>query len=223
MRNLLIKRGVAGLFAILILAGFSFLIGEVYGAQYLVNVNTSSVNGSSGYLDFQFNPGGLDSQSANVTITGFTGGVLGGAPVVAGNVTGTLPGTVWFVNNQPYNDYFQDFTYGNAFSFIVSLAGPALESPNGTSATSSTFLVGLYDNSQIPILTTDFSGSVGAIDINLDGTTTSTSFPMSEGSGSVVTFDELTVPEPCTLLLLAVGMGILYWQGRSRHTRHKKF
>jgi len=99
--------------------------------QYLVTVNTSPVNTTSGFLDFQFNPGDASSQSATAQIMNFNsgGGTLVfnlGSPQASLSVSGTLPDTVTLVNGTPVNDYFQEFTYGDFFSFVLSLTGPAL-------------------------------------------------------------------------------------------------
>jgi len=37
---------------------------------YEVHVDTTALSGTQGYLDFQFNPGGLDALAATATITG---------------------------------------------------------------------------------------------------------------------------------------------------------
>ena len=61
---------------------------------YQISVDISSINSSSGFLDFDFAPGN-DSQAAFVTISDFsTDGSLVGAPQVNGGVSGTLPGAL---------------------------------------------------------------------------------------------------------------------------------
>jgi hypothetical protein len=75
--------------------------------SYTVVVDTGSVSGTSGFLDFQFNPGNATTQAATATITNFTGGTLSGAPQISGNVSGTLPGTITFANSTALNEYFQ--------------------------------------------------------------------------------------------------------------------
>src|SRR5207302_1637757 len=115
--------------------------------------DTSSVSGTNGFLDFQFNPGGI-AQGATAQMTGFatTGGSLIGFPSISGNVTGTLPGNVTFVNSAALNEYFQDFKFGTNFSFVVTLSGPAVDAPDA-STIGSTFSISLYDGMQQPILT----------------------------------------------------------------------
>jgi hypothetical protein len=176
---------------------------------FLVTVNTSTVNGTPGFLEFQFNPGDSTSQAAVATMSNFNagGGVLVfnlGSPAVAGDVAGgPLPAPLTFTNDLFRNDIFQQFTYGTFFSFVLSLSGPALSSPDGIATAGSTFAVGLFDQGQNPILTNNFLGVAGTVDVNLDGTTTATSFPNSSGGPSVVTFQAL--PEPGTMFLLGFG------------------
>src|SRR5947199_3502 len=60
---------------------------------YLVTVNTRAVNGTSGFLDFQFNPGTSASQVATAQISSFNGdgGSLifnSNSPQLTGDVSG---------------------------------------------------------------------------------------------------------------------------------------
>jgi hypothetical protein len=205
-----------------VVALFFLVVGSATAGsvQYLVTVDTSAVNTTSGFLDFQFNPGSSDSQPATAQITKFIagGGALAGSPSVSGDVTGTLPATVTMVNESlpvAFNDYFQPFTFGGFFSFELSLTGPALDHPNGTSTAGSTFGVGLYDQSQNSILTNDtFNGFAGEVLVNLDGSSTPQSFPTATGGPTMATFQEL--PEPDTLILLGCGSLALFFRRRSR-------
>src|SRR5579862_2557176 len=54
--------------------------------SYLVSVNTSSVSGNSGFLDFQFNPGNSTTQQATAVISNFTGGATQAVPTTTGSV-----------------------------------------------------------------------------------------------------------------------------------------
>ena len=110
--------------------------------MYSVNVNTSAVTGTAGFLDFQFNPGNSSSQPATATISNFIGGTLGATTPNIGNVSGTLPGPVTFVNSAGLNEYFQGFTYASSFSFLLTLSGLALDNPNGTATAGTKFGVG---------------------------------------------------------------------------------
>jgi PEP-CTERM motif len=175
---------------------------------YDVTVDTSSITGTAGSLDLQFNPGPLVTQSASLQILNFASdGALAGSPTPTGDVTGTLPTTLTFDNGTGFNDYFEGFTYGSALSFQVSLYGPALSSPDGVSTSGSTFAFSMFSDSTgtIPALTSDTTdGFAFTVDVNLDGTTTVTNFSMQ----TTVVPATPAVPEPSTLPLMAAGIGL---------------
>ena len=89
---------------------------------YDVTVDTSSISGTMGSLDFNFDPGPFMTQLAQLQILGFTsdGALAGACPCGTGDVTGQLPATLTFDNATGFNDYFDSFTYGSAISFDVS-------------------------------------------------------------------------------------------------------
>jgi hypothetical protein len=162
---------------------------------YDITVNTSSITGTAGSLDFNFNPGPFVTQAASLQVLNFmSDGMLAGSPSLTGDVTGALPGTLTFDNGTGFNDYFEGFTYGTTLSFDVFLYGPALSSPNGTATSGSTFAFSMFSDpaGTMPVLTTDtIDGFAVTVDVNLDGTTTLTNFtPVS------------AVPEPSSPLLV---------------------
>src|SRR5437016_13758200 len=74
---------------------------------YEVTVNTSSISGTAGSLDFNFNPGPLVTQAASLQILGLSSiGTLAGSPSLTGDVGGALPGILTFDNGTAFNDYF---------------------------------------------------------------------------------------------------------------------
>ena len=185
------------------------------GIQYQVTVNSTSINATTGFLDFQFNPGDVTSQAATAVLSNFSGGITGAVNSTSGNVTGSLPGTVTLVNSTPFQELFQTFTFGNSFSFLLDLSGPAITAPNGTSAKGSTFGLGIYDSAQNPILTNQADGFVYQEQINLNGTVTPTAFPNGVGP-TVVQFVQVIVPEPAAMGLVALGLAALLAKRRSR-------
>jgi len=172
---------------------------------YDVTVNTSSITGTMGSLDFQFNPGPLTTQSASLQILDFTSdGTLAGSPSLTGDVSGALPATLTYDNGTQYNDFFEDFTYGTTLSFEVSLYGPALSSPDGVSTSGSIFAFSMFSDpaGTVPVLTTDtVDGFAATLNVNLDGTTTVID-PSTETSVAALT----ATPEPASLVLLATGL-----------------
>ncbi|MBL8835729.1 MAG: NF038129 family PEP-CTERM protein [Alphaproteobacteria bacterium] len=193
---------------------------------YAVTVDTSAVTGQSGWIDIQFNPGGLDTQSAVITITNFaTDASLFAASVqLMGGASGLLPGTVTITNSSGFNDYFESLTFGTSITFQLSFDGPALAAPNGTALSSSTFALAFYDSSiTTALLTTDPNGMAGLIDVNLDGTTTPTTFPVAVGGLPAVTFTPIAaIVEPPSLPLLLAGLlGLLAVAGSRRIVRQR--
>lgn len=168
---------------------------------YYITANTASIQGASGYLDFQFNPGTPVNFTATANLINFlSDGTLGSALTPIGDASGTLP-TVSFDNAQASNEYTQAFTFGTWLSFQVNLAWiePTADSPTS-------FLFTLYDNST-PIPNTLLApGAVVELDINPDGSTTPiTASGFTAGTSSAV-------PEPGTLWLLIPGLALAGWK-----------
>jgi hypothetical protein len=178
---------------------------------YDVTVDTSSITGTAGSLDFNFNPGPLVTQAASLQILNFTsdGALAGDCPCGTGDVSGQLPATLTFDNGSAFNDYFDDFTFGTTISFDVSLLGAALSSPDGVSTSGSTFAFSMFSDlaGTIPVLTSDTTdGFAVTIGVNLDGTTTPTNF---SSEATVTPVGTTSTPEPSSLLLLAAGLATL--------------
>ena len=178
---------------------------------YQVNVDTSSLNGSSGYLDYQFNPGGAGAGQGSVTIISFSpvGNLNPGDPnnSVSGDVTGSLtgaPSPLTLNNTSAFNDYFEGFTYGNGISFDVTLSGPAVGS---SGPVGSSFAFSLYDSDgTTPLLTTDMNGSVLTINANADGSTSVATFPQSLTNDTPAGSAVSTTPEPSSAVLFVTAL-----------------
>jgi len=185
-----------------------------------VSVDTSSITGTAGSLEFQFNPGisfdmGTDVLSAQ--IGSFTGdGTLGANIYTFGDASNTsLASGVSFQDDMSFNDFIQDFTYGTTFMFQVTFSGN-LANPDPSAAFSMTLwdqsgAVVLAGGSTLPLLTSDPSGAALIIDINSDGTQT---IPV-EPEGQQPT----AAPEPSSLVLFGVGMVAMggSWMRRRRN------
>lgn len=195
---------------------------------YLVSADTSQLSGQSGYLDFQFNPGGAGAASATATVTDFS-------PVanlnpsdpnnyISPNVTGSLSGTLTIPNSTAFNDFFEAFTFGNTIQFNVTLSGDALNpsNPSGSNTIGSSFAFSLYaSDAMTPLLTTDANGSVLTLIVNGNGTTSVLTFPQSPGNppvaSGVPTFNPVPAPPSLVLCLCALPGWLVYWR-RSKQT-----
>ena len=187
---------------------------------YQITVDTSSISGTAGSLDFNFDPGPLVTQAASLQILDFTSdgtltacaaNIQGFCPT--GDVTGTLPGTVAFDNGTAFNDYFDGFTFGSTLSFQLDLGGPAINNADGVSTSGSTFAFSMFSDSAgtIPALTTDTTdGFSVTVDVNLDGSTTVNNFSSQTMVSPVVA----STPEVGGVVQLGTGvalMGVLAW------------
>jgi len=215
-RSVLMKSG----FRLLTMAGL--LATAAHATSFVITVDTSSFSGMHGFIDLQFNPGDPTSQSATATITSFDAlsGVLDNSSLqVTGDFTGVLPGQVTALNDTSFNNYFEGLTFGDSLSFVLTLSGPAIDNPNGTSLAGSTFGLGFYDINQSSILTNDASGFAGGVDIGLLGDTVPFTFPDAQNGPSVVTIQQ--TPEPSTFWL-AVGSTLLGVFGSKKRARARR-
>jgi hypothetical protein len=146
---------------------------------YDVSINTASLAGTVGSLDFNFNPGPLTTQAASLQILDLaTNGTLSGAPALTGAVSGALPAALTFGNGTAFNDYFQGFKFGTSLTFAVDLSGPALSSPGGATS-GSIFAFSMFSDAAgtQPTLTNDTTdGFAFTTAVNTDGTTTVTDY-----------------------------------------------
>ncbi len=199
-----------GKFAALFAVVAFFLASAASAAPitYDVTVDTSSIAGTAGSFDFNFNPGPLVTQAASLQILSFTSnGTLAGGPTLTGDVAGALPATLTFDNGTAFNDYFEGFTYGSTLSFQVSLYGPALSAPDGTATSGSTFAFSMFSDpaGTVPVLTSDTTdGFVFTTGVNLDGTTTVS----NSSAQTTVVPATVPVPEPGTLPLMVASIGL---------------
>jgi len=187
------------------------LVASASPITYDVTVDTSSISGTAGSLDFNFNPGPLVTQPASLQVLNFTSnGSLTGSPTLIGDTSGALPATLNFDNGTSFNDYFGGFKFGQMISFVLSLSGPALSAPDGVSTSGTTFAFSMFSDAAgtIPTLTNDTTnGFAFLVNVNLDGTTTVT----NSSAQTVVAQEGSTVtPEPGALPLMALAVGLWF-------------
>lgn len=177
---------------------------------WYVNVDTSTLSGQSGWLDFQFNPADAFAPAAAVTITsfGFTGLVqsVQSMPTSTGDVSGSLDGTLTLVNSQDFNDWLQGVTFGTAFSFRIDLDVPA---PNA-SGSGSAFSLSLYDSSYNSLLADPNWGASLVINASDNGMMNVLAQAPSVGLSAS------PVPEPDVAASLLAGLGLVGFAVRRR-------
>jgi hypothetical protein len=181
-------------FAALSLCVTLLLAQRAQADSFSITVNTNSLKGTSGYLDFQFNPGNTPFDAASATITGFTtDGTLTAALPNIGDVSGALPGKVVINNTQVLNEYTQGLTYGSFFDVFVNLTIPTV---SGTAIGGSSFTLDAEDTSFNSLL-----GSFPAVEIDLNTAGQSSITNNSDGAASVA-----AIPEPGSLWLVGLGV-----------------
>ncbi len=180
-----------------------------------VSVNTSSLSGTTGSVDWQLNPGAGSTQTANVTISNINGATwVAGGPGTAfdlGNVTGSHiagPLTISTAGGAATNDDFENITFSNNLSFLLNFNGPAVVSPNGTATSPITYYFSLFTdtNGINPAFSSD--GLIASININPDGSAVKSVF----STAATVTF----TPEPATMGMVGTALGLLGLAGWRR-------
>ena len=160
-------------------------------------INTSSIAGTQGSIDFQFNPGPLGSQAATVQILNFSGGGYAGSQVKTGAASGGPVGNAPLIlsNATSYNDDFESFNFGNFVFFVLDFSGPAVNSPDHVSASGSSFAFSMFSNraGTQPALTPDPTGFAGVVNLNLNGSVTALT----------ISPELQIVPEPASFFLAA--------------------
>lgn len=162
---------------LLLLIAFVLLISgsALASLSYDVSVDTSTLNGQSGYLYLQYTP--LNGVASTATVSGFTtNGALGAQDTVdtanGSAVTGTLPGSVVFANTNGVNDYDQAITFGNSLSFVLSFNS----TPGAPAGGVSTFSLGLFADAlgTTPLINVNDPNVAGTgvmVNLNNDGST----------------------------------------------------
>lgn len=178
-------------------------------------VDTSSIAGTTGAIDFQFNPGPNTFQSAAVEVSAFAG-AQSTSDQQTGSVTGgPLPNALTMNNTGALNEDLESIVFGDTFSLTLDFSGTAINNPGGSNPQSgSIFTLGLFSDAAatMPVLTYDPNGFIFEEIINPGGQLTT----------EVISPQASLVPEPgsCALLGLAV-FGVTALQLRSKTPKCK--
>lgn len=171
---------------------------------YDVTVDTSSLNGTTGAVDFTLGSG-LTSLPSTVTVSGISPLAGVGPGTISGDASGSLnPGPLTINNSTGYNDFFAQFTFTKSLSFAVQFSGLGVSSPDAAHfPDGSTFAFSIFDHSSNPMGTNPF-GFLVTLDLNSDGTETGSTFSPAATINPVVPV--AGVPEPNILPNLAVAI-----------------
>jgi hypothetical protein len=180
-------------FQLLIAALIVFAASSAF-ASYSVDftINSSTFSGP-GYLDLQYGSGlgpASTAQVSNFSADATFG--FAGAPILTGDVSGTLPGTVTINNTTGYNDYFHQVTFGNNLQFHVVLDGVA----------GNTFTLALLgSDGSTSLVTSDANGFATTIDVKAAGITIN-----NNAGGQITATDVTPTPIPAAAWLFGSGL-----------------
>lgn len=177
-----------------------------------ITVNTASIQGLQGFLDFQFAGPGTPMAVLSVSGLDLHGGTLHNESLT-GDASGSLTSQLNLQNtlNFPPNEDFAGVTFGSLLTLQFFFSGPAVTNPDGVS-NPSTFAFSILDSTGTAplLLQPDWAavdpGWFGAlVDLNRFGGATANSYL---ATGIVNTEPVTAAPEPPSTDLLAFGMGL---------------
>lgn len=179
--------------------------------SFTFTVNAGSLVGTSGYMDVQFNPGALPgTQYATADVDNLSWWRASPATFTGDAVELSIDLDDIFDNQSSFNDVFAAVLFMSPpISFDVTLDGPAVESPDATSISGSTFAVSFFDSNMNPVFTTNPDGFAGIINLNIDGSTSVQTFPSNDDGSLTVTNQNPPPPTPEPGSFLFLGTGVL--------------
>jgi hypothetical protein len=164
-------------------------------------VNTTSIAGTVGDIDFNFGPSFNSPDATAVISMWMSDGTLSGVPSTSGTTAGVLPADVTMkIIGGTGSDYFHDFTFGTSLMFNLALN---FDSPTpGTFTTDDTFGLALYDGMSMPLLANGSQGDfIFSVDMHPDG-----SYTTHDASSNGQLTISSSVPEPSTWTLFGAGL-----------------
>lgn len=180
-------------------------------ATYQVSVDTSSLSGTAGYLDFGF-AGLTDSPAATSFVHAVSGGLALGAPLLDGAAIAELDG--WRLGNDgAFNAVFQSWQFGSSLQFTVDFGGAW---QTATTGSGNTFSLKLWDGeASSTLMTADAAGDVLRFQLAPGGGVGVETFARDiSGAASPVTVS--AVPEPESYAMLLLGLVTLLGASRRR-------
>lgn len=180
---------------------------------FIIETDTSSLSGSSGYIDLQYE-GNAGAGSSIATITGFsTDGSLGSPATISlmGDASGDLASSVTILNgaltSSGYNDYNEALTFGTFTEVEVALSNPVGGTMN------SAFTLSFYaSDDATPVLSTYLSGASASLTVEPDGTVLTETYADDAGKyDTTVTYGSgpSPVPEPSSFYFVGAGLALL--------------
>ena len=180
---------------------------------FQLRVDTSTLAGTSGAIDLQFNPGPNTFQSATVQISAFQGASSTSAQKTGSVTGGPLPNVLTINNTQALNEDLESIAFGNSLSLTLDFSGVAINTPGSSNPQAgSVFTLGLFSDAAatMPVLTYDPDGAIFREIIN----------PGGQLVTQVTSPQASLVPEPsCVALVTLAGLGLIALQAYQKVCR----
>jgi len=174
-------------------------------ADVILSVNIDTANfGSSGFLDFQFSGPGAGEPPATATMSNLSGFDL--SKFVLDGQVAAVPGSFVFGNAPGFNAALYEANFGGVFSFTLTFAGDVIDT------VSSTFSIQAWDSA--------LSGPAGNLTdpllLTLDWSLAPTGAPAVTAAVFDSSVGATAVPEPSSMAIAALGLGLLGFVRRKR-------
>jgi hypothetical protein len=126
--------------------------------SFVVTIDTSSLNGAAGAIEFQLNPGPGTYDAGAVTIE-FLGLTQQPNASVSGDVK--FSPTFTISNSKPFNDFFAGATFGSTMTVRLTFTGTMVDKPTAGKTAGTDFTLSVYRNEQgsATALTNDTAGN----------------------------------------------------------------
>lgn len=175
---------------------------------YHVSVDTSSLSGSTGLIDMQFNPGDITSPPAFGDVLNFASLEILTGPIEYDGFSApalTPPGRLAeFYNGTPFNAALLPVTFNSSFHFDIAFYGDYETAIDGAGTR---FSLSLLDGDENPLATVDPVGTILQFELVPGGAVNATTFDADfSGAPSVVTLSAVPVPAALPLLVSALGL-----------------
>jgi PEP-CTERM motif len=182
--------------------------------SYLVSVDTTGLAGQAGFLDAQLAAAAPPaSASVTVTISDVSSDATPGPVTSAvGDVSGSFSSTPLILGNDNagssipgLSELQQSGTYGTFLSFTLTVSGSEVSGGAGVPFTGTVFSFLLEDASQTGLSQGPMAGEAIDLFVNPGGSLTVMSYGPASGNFPQVTLSAAAVPEPSSVVLLALG------------------
>jgi hypothetical protein len=190
--SILNKLSARLLFALMLVAGV--VPASASAESYHVSIDTSTLAGREGYLDFLF-LGLANAEPVQAKLSNFAGDYTSSG-FAQGQVSGSLASQLTIGNGDAWNEFAQWTRLGGTLSFDVSFSQPAGSS--SSSVAGATLSVALLD-ARLNYL--GASGDIATFALLPAAVTT-----VSTDSGYATVSNISPVPEPATYVMLAAGL-----------------